>query len=436
MIGSRLREEVSSFSRARLHRIAALLDPKHAASHEALAFASVAEGVARGTSIPSVGVRAALRLGRSIRVTCPVRIDLCGGWSDTPPICHEQGGTVVNAAITLAGRQPVCVEARLIEEPLIRLRSIDQGRNLTISDALAARSHHDPHDWAALPKAALLLAGITHRHGNLSRRLRAFGGGLELTMSVAVPKGSGLGTSSILGAAVLACLDGVCGKKASVRSLIERTSVLEQMMSTAGGWQDQAGGITPGFKMLRTRAGADQTPRIQRLNVPSRALRELQERSLLYYTGQRRLAKNILQGVVRRYLSGEPAALRIIGDLKAAAEAMARDLVRGDINAFARGVLRNWELKKAIDPGSTNTRIEGILRTIESRLTGYELAGAGGGGFIFLVARSARDAKAVKRILGRDRAGDASLVEFAWDGEGLRVDVIATATGPSRHPHR
>ncbi len=424
LTSSRIRKEQRPFTLARLHRLAALLDPTRASSHDAQAFARIADGVAGSASNPPTTVLAAITPGQVVTVTAPVRIDLCGGWSDTPPICHELGGAVVNAAVTLNGEHPIRVTARLIDEPILHLSSDDLSKSLFITTTRDALSHHDPHDWAALPKAALILSGITpnDQRRNLRARLAAFGGGVELTMSVAVPKGSGLGTSSILGAAVLACLDRLCGRRSTTRSLIARTSILEQMMSTAGGWQDQAGGVTPGIKILRTRSGPDQVPRLTHISVPPAAMRDLAARSLLYYTGQRRLARDILHGVVRRYLSGDPAAIRIIHDLKAAAEQMARHLSRGDIDLFARGILRNWELKKAIDPGATNAAIERMLAPLTPHLSGYELAGAGGGGFIFMVARSAQDAQRLRRTLSRTR-GPARLVAFGFDARGLSISV-------------
>jgi galactokinase/mevalonate kinase-like predicted kinase len=396
-----------------------------AARLDSAAFACIAEGVARETPTPSRPPRAGIGLGQTVHVTSPVRIDLAGGWSDTPPICHEMGGSVVNAAISLDGMHPICVSARLMTEPEIRLTSTDLRRTLVISTTRAARDYSDPKDWAALPKAALALAGITpmDERGSLMRRLDRLGGGLELTMSAALPKGSGLGTSSILGAAVLACLDGVCGRKPNIPSLMRRTSLLEQMMSTAGGWQDQAGGITPGIKLVRTRAGPRQVPTIQPISPPPRALAELKERAILYYTGRRRLARNILRGVVGRYLSGEPAVIDIVHRLKAAAHGMAADLARGDIDAFARGVLRNWELKKAIDPGATNRWIESVFAPLVPLLTGYELPGAGGGGYLFLIARSPSAAKRVRAMLKRNPAGAlARFYEFDIDTRGLTVE--------------
>lgn len=424
-LASRLARETNPFDTARLHHLASWLNPSLAAKHEALCFAAIAGGVARSSPPLPVARRAAMAKGHSVIVTAPVRIDLCGGWSDTPPICHELGGCVVNAAVTLDGEHPIRVSARLIDEPELRLRSDDLNKSLTVRSLAEARSHHDPHDWAALPKAAFILAGITPERGSLRSHLAGFGGGVELTMSVNVPKGSGLGTSSILGAAVLACLDRVCGRRNSTRDLIARTSILEQMMSTAGGWQDQAGGITPGIKLLRTRPGPNQVPSITALSIPTAALASLRHRAILYYTGQRRLAKDILQGVVRRYLSGDPAAIRIIHDLKSSALHMSSALSRGDIDAFAAGILRNWELKKSIDPGSTNDRIERIISPLTPLLSGYELAGAGGGGFIFMIARSAAHARRVKSLLARARTPGARLVLFDFDRRGMRIDTTS-----------
>lgn len=48
-------------------------------------------------------------------VNLPLRVNWGGGWSDTPPICCEMGGTVLNAAVSLNGELPV--EVTLIKIP-------------------------------------------------------------------------------------------------------------------------------------------------------------------------------------------------------------------------------------------------------------------------------------------------------------------------------
>ena len=63
----------------------------------------------------------------------PVRIDLAGGWTDTPPYCMYAGGNVVNVAIELNGQPPLQVYVKPTREFRIILRSIDIGAMECIS---------------------------------------------------------------------------------------------------------------------------------------------------------------------------------------------------------------------------------------------------------------------------------------------------------------
>ena len=55
-------------------------------------------------------------MNKWVTATCPARMDLSGGWSDTPPITYEHGGAVIDAAIRLDGKKPIGARARKIEE--------------------------------------------------------------------------------------------------------------------------------------------------------------------------------------------------------------------------------------------------------------------------------------------------------------------------------
>lgn len=384
---------------------------------------AVADVVAREVELPTRAPTPGVLRDQVVWVTCPARIDLAGGWSDTPPICQEVGGSVVNAAVTINGQYPVQVIARLADRPGIRLSSVDLGETVTIANAATLRRHNDPTDWATLPKAAMVLSGLAPPGGKSLSRWLSNVGGVDLTVFSALPKGSGLGTSSILGAAVLAALARLLGEDLSVESLIRRTSLLEQLMSTGGGWQDQAGGVAAGVKLLTTQPGREQTPRVIPIVHDGRlATPEARSRMLLFFTGQRRLAKNILQNVVNRWLDREPAARRLVDRLKAGAAAMHDTLSAGDLTGFARGVREYWELKKQIDPGSTNPALESLIRRAEPFTDGLGLAGAGGGGFLFLVAKDESAALKLRAMLSREKLG--RLYEFAIDGQGLRTNVL------------
>jgi fucokinase len=391
------------------------------------AFDSVARAVGQQITLPAEPRPVGILHDQVVWVTCPVRLDLAGGWSDTPPICTELGGTVLNAAVTLNGQYPVQVIVKLSERRAVTLTSLDLGRRVEITQTPAPQEYQDPSDWAALPKAALILAGVCPHdpREKLDRWLKTLGGGLDITLFSALPKGSGLGTSSILGAAMLACLARVLKEPVSREMLIARTSLLEQMMTTAGGWQDQVGGVVPGVKLIRTSPGPGQVPGLHWTVFDLSPGAELRSRLLLYYTGYKRLAKNILHNVVSRYLSRDPEAITIIRALKDLAEEVWNDLGAGDVDAFGRGIGRYWDLKKRLDPGSTNEAIEKLLRPVERYLTGKVLPGAGGGGFVLMLARDAEAAHQVRTLLRRNPPNQmARFFDFDVDQKGLAVTVL------------
>jgi fucokinase len=387
----------------------------------------VADSLDKNIELPGRPGPSAILHDQVVWVTTPVRLDFAGGWSDTPPFCIEQGGTVLNAAITLNGQYPVQVMAKLNSEMCVRLSSIDLGLRREIRTTDDALDHSDPHDWTALPKAALVLAGIAPRDRSSSLRgwLERLGGGIDLTIFSAVPKGSGLGTSSILGAAVLACLLRIRGQAGSSERLIALTSVLEQWMKTGGGWQDQVGGIVPGVKLIRTQPGMDQTPALQWTVFNMDAGGPFHGRLLLYFTGQKRMARDILHNVVHRYLARDPHTLLTIGEIKELPFKMKADLDAQDVDGFARALDRYWTLKKQLDDGATNAKVESVLRRVAKWTSGRCLAGAGGGGFILFVARDPAAAVAIRRELESHPPGPhARFFDFAVDRKGLDITVL------------
>ncbi len=393
----------------------------------ARALAAVGEAVATELTLPSTPPTAAIRPDETVWTSAPARIDLAGGWSDTPPICQERGGAVVNLAIDLDNRPPVHAIAKLAEEPVITVHSVDLGEHRTIRTSAELFAHRDPRDWTALAKAALRLAGIAPPSPSvrLDRWLSKFGGGLSLSMLAAVPKGSGLGTSSILGATVLACLDRVVGRRTARDVLISRTSLLEQMIATRGGWQDQIGGIEAGLKIARSEPGIVQRPTVETIALSPAFERELNERTVLCFTGRRRMARDILERVVERYLARDRGVLSIVAQLKVGAERMCVAAREGDIDGFAREVGRYWSLKVQLDPLASTPEIEAMAAPFVRSLLAWTLPGAGAGGFLFFIARDRRAAERIRRAF-RDAPPNplARPVDWSIAQHGLRLGSV------------
>lgn len=395
--------------------------------------AAVRRGVEQTVLPPLEPARAAIAPGATITATAPVRIDLAGGWSDTPPICHEQGGIVINMAVLLEGRAPIRASVRRIDAPLVRIRSVDLGRVEEWTTAAGLCVYDDPSDWAALAKASLVLSGLVPSvpSSDLAAWLMRVGGGgvsgIELTLEAAVPKGSGLGTSSVLAATVLAALDGFKGiQKPLVSELVRKTMLLEQMMSTCGGWQDQCGGLVGGIKCISTQAGDEQSPRIEPLKLGPSCSDLLIDRGVLCFTGVQRLAKNILRNVVYRYLDGQPRCGQIVQELRAGALAMRRAIERDEPDGLLASLQQYWSLKREIDPGAFDARLARRLSTLLPHAAALELPGAGGGGFAFMLCPSAKAKKRLHAAIAALTNDNPAVRAYDWSmapAPGLKVTL-------------
>ena len=392
------------------------------------AFAILREAIVRESQLAPALPRASVVDDQIVWARSPVRLDLAGGWTDTPPFCLEHGGQVVNLAIDINGQPPMQVFARLHPRPEIVLRSIDLGMDERIRTYAELDTFAEPGSSFALAKAACALSGFLPRfhaqggHGSLSRDLEAFGGGLELSLLSAVPKGSGLGTSSILGATVLGALSQVCGLAWDRATLFSRTLALEQMITTGGGWQDQAGGLFPGLKLIETDPGMTQTPRVrwlpEQLFGPTHANRSI----LLYYTGLTRLAKGILSEIVRGIFLNSPRHLATLEEIAASARSTVLAIEHRDYPALAESIDLTWRLKQQLDPGTNPAPIQGILEAIQGDLLAAQLPGAGGGGYLLLLARDDGAANRIRRRLEDYPPNPrARFVDFSVSNSGLHV---------------
>ncbi len=357
----------------------------------------------------------------------PVRLDLAGGWTDTPPYCYLYGGKVVNLAVELNGQPPLHCYIKASEKPHIVLRSIDLGAQEIATTFDELRAFFTVGSPFAIPKAALALAGFipefsSVKFPSLKEQLSYAGGGLEISILSAVPKGSGLGTSSILAATVLGTLSEVCALGWDKMGTGRRTLALEQLLTTGGGWQDQFGGILEGIKLLETSSGKTQSPSIKWLPDSLFCDPQYKNRMLLYYTGITRVAKNILADIVRGMFLNSSAHLSILEELKHHAEDTCETLSSKDFEGLGKNTLRSWHLNQKLDAGTNTPEIQKIIDKITPWSIGHKLLGAGGGGFMLIIAKDEDAAGRIKQELASNPVNDrARLVDFCISRTGLQV---------------
>ena len=357
----------------------------------------------------------------------PVRIDIAGGWTDTPPYCLMEGGNVVNLAIELNGQPPLQAYVRTSKDYHIILRSIDLGAMEKITTYEELADFKQVGSPFSIPKAALALAGFlpsfsSESYPSLKQQLEAFGCGIELTLLSAIPAGSGLGTSSVLAATVLGALNDFCGLAWDKNEIGHRTLVLEQLLTTGGGWQDQFGGVLQGVKLLQTERGFEQSPTVRWLPTDLYMQPEYQACHLLYYTGITRTAKKILAEIVRRMFLNQNEELRLLRSMRNHTMDMYEAIQRADFHQMGLLVRKTWQQNQLIDSGTNPPEVETITQKIDDLCLGYKLGGAGGGGYLYMIAKDPDAAVRIRQILNYNRSNDnARFVDMSLSTKGLQV---------------
>ena len=363
----------------------------------------------------------------------PVRIDIAGGWTDTPPYCLMEGGNVINFAIELNGQPPLQAYVKPSKELRVVLRSIDLGAMEVIETNEQLMDFMHVGSPFSIPKAALVLAGfgtpgkseisgVSDISGSLRAQLEAFGAGIELTLLSAIPAGSGLGTSSILASTVLGALNDFCGLGWDKNEIGRRTLMLEQMLTTGGGWQDQFGGVLGGVKLLQTGRGFDQSPLVRWLPNDLWTQPEYRTCHLLYYTGITRTAKSILAEIVRRMFLNHHEELNMLREMKAHTMEMYEAIQRNDFQQMGSLVRKTWQQNQTLDSGTNPPQVAALTRLIDDLCWGYKLPGAGGGGYLYMIAKDPEAAVRIKQILGQNGLNaNARFVEMSLSTTGLQI---------------
>lgn len=357
----------------------------------------------------------------------PVRIDIAGGWTDTPPFCLMEGGSVVNLAIELNGQQPIQTYVKPCREHHVVLKSIDLGASEIVETYEQLADFKRVGSPFSIPKAALALAGFLpqysqEKYPDLKSQLMAFGCGIEITLLSAIPAGSGLGTSSVLAATVLGTINDFLSLGWDKNEICHKTLVLEQLLTTGGGWQDQFGGVLQGVKLLQTCKGFEQQPIVHWLPTDLYTQPEYQACHLLYYTGITRTAKTILAEIVQKMFLNDHNQVALLREMKAHSLQMYEAIQRNDFKEMGKLVGKTWLQNQAIDAGTNPLEIKKLTDLIDDLCLGYKLPGAGGGGYLYMVAKDPEAAARIKVILNANRPnGNARFVGMSLSKTGLQV---------------
>ena len=100
-----------------------------------------------------------------------------------------------------------------------------------------------------------------------------------------------------------------------------------------------------------------------------------------------------------RWMHRDPEMVWIQAEIARLALAMRDALLADDLDTFGALLSEHWALNKRMDPGCTNPFIDSLFEVLAPHINGGKLAGAGGGGYAMVIARSAQAAEALAAAL-------------------------------------
>ena len=485
LLERRFEEAIATFSRAQAEQgPSETISSALAAAHHALAFQTLADQVRR-TVRSTRGNAWMFRLGHPLdqplrvrpellarntptapfpllRERTPVRMDLTHcGWSDIFFLGMDfpEGARVFNISIDLglhgrdsAPRPPVEAYFRVIDEPVIRLASVDLEASacLTTLDEVFDFGR----DYLGLLKAAVIAAGVVppgiERSGaSLAELLAAIfgpGRGFELVSNVnRIPKGSRLAVSTnLLGALIGVCMRATSQIRSltgpleeSERRIVAARAILgEWIGGSGGGWQD-SGGLWPGIKLIEGTLAQPGDPEhgisrgrllphhtllgIDR--IPAAARQRLQDSLVLVHGGMAQNVGPILEMATEKYLLRSEAELAARLRTVATLDEILALLAAGDIRGLGAALTQNFQGPlQTIIPWVSNLYTEQLIERTRAAFGddfwGFWMLGGmsgGGMGFIFAPERRREGQERLREIMLTTKRELESSLPFAMD---------------------
>jgi D-glycero-alpha-D-manno-heptose-7-phosphate kinase len=318
-----------------------------------------------------------------IVVSTPLRLSFFGGGTDFPDYYNLQGGLVVSTAIDKFVF--VIVKERFDDKIYVNYSQKE------IVDRIADLNHE-------LVREAMAITGVEQ--------------GVEITTLADVPSsGTGLGSSSSVTVGVLQALYTYCGRIVEAESLARQACEIEiERCKKPIGKQDQY--IAAYGGMRRFRFLPNGVVEAEDIGLSSSSAQRLNRNLMLFYTNTTRSASVVLA----EQQNNIPDRLAFLDALQDIAERGAACLRKGNWDEFGRLLHENWELKKNLASGITNSQIDALYEAARrAGAMGGKIAGAGGGGFLLLYCPLDKQ-DAVREVLGHLRE-----LPFAFERDGSKV---------------
>ena len=327
-------------------------------------------------------------LPRSVTTITPQRLSFAGGGTDLPDFYREHGGAVISATIdkyiyvTAKRHSPLFEEVyRLSYSKTEHVNSLEEIENDVARECLRLIDIEPP---------------------------------LYIATASDLPASSGLGSSSSFAVGLLYALHVLRGENVSAGQLAEEACHVEiDALKRPIGKQDQYAAAFGGLNYMTFQQ--DGRVHLDPIWLPGEGAVALFRNSMLFWTGLQREASAVLEEQ-RDSIAGTSHTLKRMRDM--AGEC--RDaLLRQPDDPSTLGALLDagWRAKRNLASKISSPRIDAYYeRALSAGAVGGKIAGAGGGGFLYLVVPPQRH-DAVRAALS-DEMSD---IAITYEPRGSRL---------------
>lgn len=327
------------------------------------------------------------------RARAPVRISFGGGGSDLTHFFTTHPGAVINATVSLYSNATLHPR---YDSKRIRIFSQDIGETLdapTLKDALEV-----PGNFGLFQS---LLQAIQPTFG------------FDLHVHSDFARGSGLGGSSVVSAAVLGCFNELRQDKWTRHDMAELAFQAERLhMGVSGGWQDQYATVFGGVNFMEFKP--DQNI-VHPLRIPRETLLEMEQLLVLCDTCELHDG-GAIHSDQKTTMKSEDVSIQVQKNVELCYR-MRDNLLRGRLENFGRDLHNAWQLKRGFGTKITNPELDSIYDFArQNGAEGGKLLGAGGGGFFLFFTSPFKRHGLVSALNSRGL----STRNFQFDQEGLQ----------------
>lgn len=341
-----------------------------------------------------------LRRGMNYYAKAPFRIGLAGGGTDVRPYVDLYGGAVLNVTIDLFARTQITPRK---DCKVLLSSTVDEG--FLVFDRV---------DELLLP----LDDNMNLQKGVYNRIIKEYNNGiplgLEMTTSLDVLPGSGLGTSSTLVVSMIGAFNEWLGLSLSKHDIAKLAYEIERIdLNMSGGRQDQYAAVFGGVNFIEfNKAIVTVTP----LDAQGDIIKDVESCMLLCYTKTTRESAKIIDNQIQNVVEEKTIPIQAMHHLKEQAFSFKEALQSGNLNFVANSLNKSWEHKKNMANGISNSVIDKFYeKAMNAGALGGKISGAGGGGFmVFFTSPNKRE-----DVIGVLKEQGGEIKDFQFEQNGL-----------------